>query len=387
MEATIGGTRRHLCQLALGLPADRYEVTVAASAEREAGFRKDLDEFRRAGRGVLELPMVRSIDRRRDRAHLRELRQVLRQGRFDIVHTHSSKAGALGRWASYRERVGRRIHTPHTFAFAFAGGFSPVQRAVYYGAELALGRLTDRLIAVSPSEAAQARALRVVAKHKIRVVENGIDARPFLASPPRENARQALDIRPGAPVGVVVALWNRAKGQLDALEALARVPAASRPRLAFVGGVSDAAYGDEVARAADRLGLGDWILTPGHRSDVPLWFAAADFAVCPSRWEGMPYAILEAMASARAVLATSTNGARDAVVQGSTGELVKTMDAVALAEGLARFAGDPALCARYGEAGRARVLERYTLDEMIRRTADVYEETLTSGGARNGGVP
>lgn len=382
MEATIGGTRRHLGQLALGLPEDRFEVTIAASAERDPTFRQDLDAYRKAGRTVFEIPMVRSLDRALDGAHLGELRRLLRQGRFDVVHTHSSKAGALGRWASFRERIGRRVHTPHTFAFAFAGGFPPGKRALFYGIELALGRLTDRLIAVSPSEAAQARALHVVPKDRIRIVENGIDPAPFLSAPPRSEARRALGLAEGEVLALTVALWNPAKGQLDLVEALARIPPAARPKLALVGGISEAAYGDAVRRAIEARGVGASILTPGHRDDVPLWLAACDFVVCPSRWEGMPYAILEAMAAGRAVLATATNGARDAVVHGLTGECVPPGDVAALAEALARFAADAERCRGYGERGRARMLECYTVDSMLRKTAAVYEDVLAPGSGR-----
>jgi glycosyltransferase involved in cell wall biosynthesis len=378
MEATIGGTRRHLGQLALGLPADRFEVTVAASAEREPNFRDDLERFRGAGREVVEIPMVRSPDLGRDRAHLRTIRELLRSRRFDLVHTHSSKAGALGRYASLREGIGKRVHTPHTFAFAFRGGFSPPARALFYGVELLLGRATHRLIAVSPSEADQARRLKVAARERVRVVENGVDAAPFLAAPPREKAREVLGLDPRAPLAVIVALQNPAKGQLEALEALARIPEGARPRLALVGGVSDPNYGAEVRAAVERLRLGPWVRDAGHRDDVPLWLAACDLALCPSRWEGMPYAVLEAMASARAVLATATNGARDAVLPGTTGEIVPVGDAAALARALERLAGDRAQCQRYGEAGRARVLERYSIPRMIEGTAAVYEEALAS---------
>ena len=95
----------------------------------------------------------------------------------------------LGRLASIREKAGRRVHTPHTFAFAFAGGFSAPKRALFYGVEWTLGRATDRLVCVSPSEADQARSLRVCAPDRIRVVENGIDARAFLEAPARADAR------------------------------------------------------------------------------------------------------------------------------------------------------------------------------------------------------
>ncbi len=374
MECTIGGTRRHLAQLALGLPRDRFAVTVVASAERDPTFRRDLEEVRRAGREAIELPMVRAIDPLRDRAHGRELRRIVREGRFDVVHTHSSKAGVLGRLASLRERVGKRVHTPHTFAFAFAGGFSRGKRALFYGIERMLGRRTDRLVCVSPSEAEQARRLKIVPADRIRVVENGIDPRPFAEAPPRDRARAELGWEPGRTVALVVALWNPAKGQLEAVDALARIPAERRPLLALAGGVSDPAYGASVEAAIARHGLARDVLRLGHRDDVPRLLAACDVALCPSRWEGMPYAVLEAMAAGRPVLATATNGSRDAVVDDATGRLVPVGDAEALARALAELARDGALRERLGAAGRTRARERYGVDRMVEATAALYEE-------------
>ncbi|HKE01470.1 MAG TPA: glycosyltransferase family 4 protein [Planctomycetota bacterium] len=376
MECTIGGTRRHLGQLALGLPRDRYDVTVVASAERDATFRDDLAAIRRAGIEAIELPMVRPIDRRRDLAHYRELRRVVREGRFDIVHSHSSKAGVLGRAASLREGIGRRVYTPHTFSFAFTAGFSRPKRALFYGVELALGRATHRMICVSPSEAVQARSLHLCAPDRVRVVENGIDPTPYVSAPTRAESRAQLGLAPATRIVLVVGLQNRAKGQVDAVGALARIAPASRPLLLLAGGVSDPAYGREVESRIRALGVDGSVQLLGHRDDVPRLLAAADVVLSPSRWEGMPYAVLEAMAAERAVLATATNGARDAVVHGETGIVVPVGDLGALAREMESLAADPGRARSLGEAGRARVLERYTLARMIEKTAAVYDEAI-----------
>lgn len=376
MEATIGGTRRHLNQLAIGLPKDKYDITVVASAERDPTFRNDMADMAAAGARVIELPMVRNIQFKTDSAHLRRLREILREGKFDVVHTHSSKAGALGRWASIRERVGKRVHTAHTFGFAFAGGFSLPKRAMFYGIELFLGRFTHRLICVSPSELQQALSLHVAPRGSIRMIENGIDTKAFQSLPAREVARARCRLPAGRPVALIVALQNPAKGQLEAIEALAQVPARCRPLLALAGGVSDPEYGGAVAARIQQLHLENDVLQAGHQSNIPEWLAAADFVVCPSRWEGMPYAVLEAMAASRAVLATATNGARDAIVDGSTGRLVACGDVAALAQGMVEFTENPSRCEAMGLAGRRRVLEHYTADRMITKTMQLYDEVV-----------
>ena len=378
MECTIGGTRLHLNQLALGLPRDRFEVAVVASAERDPTFREDLARMRAAGVNAIELPMVRAVEAGRDLEHQKRLREIVRDGAYDLVHSHSSKAGALARMASIRERVGKRVHTPHTFAFAFAGGFSAPKRAVFYGVELSLGRATHRLICVSRSEGEQAAKLRVVPADRIRVVENGIDPAPFLAAPSRREARAALGLEAGARLVAIVALVNPAKGQLEAVEALALVPEAKRPTLLLVGGVSDPETSAQLDAAIAARGVAGSVRRLGHRSDVAAWLAASDLVLVPSRWEGMPYALLEAMASSRAVLATATNGSKDAVVDGATGRLVDVGDAAAMARALEEMLADGARLEAMGAAGRARVLERFTVASMLERTAAVYEEALAS---------
>lgn len=376
MESTIGGTRRHLNQLALSLPRGRFDITVVASAERDATFRDDMQQMRAAGVNAIEIPMGRSIQFSKDRAHVRMIRNILRNGKFDIVHAHSSKAGALARYAALREGNCKKIYTPHTFGFAFAGGFSLAKRAIFYSIELALGTVTDRLICVSPSEAEQARRLRVVSPSRICMIENGVDAKPFVDAPPRESAREILNLPKDETIVSLIALLNSAKGQIEAVEAMVKIPQKDRPLLLCIGGVSDESYGKRVAALIDQYQLKDRVRLMGHRDRIPVWMAASNFILCPSRWEGMPYAVLEAMAAGRAVLATATNGAKDAVVDGETGAIVPIADADALAAAIVQFTKNPERCARQGEAGRARVLSNYSIEKMIQKTAEVYEGVL-----------
>ncbi|MFN0204754.1 MAG: glycosyltransferase family 4 protein [Planctomycetota bacterium] len=377
MESTIGGTRRHLNQLALGLPKDKFDITVIASAERDATFRSDLAAMARAGASVAEVPMIRNIRWKADRRHIQQIREILRSGKFDIIHTHSSKAGALGRWASICEKQGRRVHTPHTFGFAFAGGFSAGKRAVFYGIELLLGRFTHRLICVSPSEAQQAKKLKVIKSSRIAVIENGIDMEPFVNVPARAHARTQLGLPQSETIALIVALLNSAKGQLEAVEAMSQIPRERRPLLICAGAVSDAEYGAAVERAIVKYQLQDRVRLAGHQSNIPIWLAAANYVVCPSRWEGMPYAVLEAMAAGRAVLATATNGAKDAILPNVTGKIVKIGDPAELAASIVEFTENADGCDRLGAAGREHVANHYTSAKMIQNTSELYHEVLS----------
>jgi len=380
MECTIGGTRRHLRDLAQGLRAKGVEVDLAVAAEREPGFRADLAELARAGCGVHELPMRRAISPRLDARHFGELTRLLRELRPDVVHTHSSKAGVLGRLASLRAGVGARVHTPHTFAFLFREMFGPAKRILFRSIERGLAARTDALIAVSPGEAKSFATSGVVPASKVRVVPNGIDPTPFEGAQSADLESFGLDA--ARPCAVVVGLLNAAKGHDLALRALAEGGAPEELQLLVVGDGEDR---PELEALVARLGLGERVRFAGFRDDVPALLAAGDCLLLPSRWEGMPYVVLEAMAAGRPVVATPVDGARDLVVDGGTGILAEAIDAGGIGAALARlFALEHGEREALGAAGRERVRADYDLANMVEGTLAVYHEVLGTSAARIG---
>ena len=370
MEATIGGTRRHLVDLAGGQNARGVEVHLAVATTRDPGFHQDLERLEREGVGVRRIPMVRSIRPGLDLRHLAELRRLLRELRPDIVHTHSSKAGVLGRSASIATGIGQRVHTPHTFAFLFAELFGRVQRRVYLSIERGLARRTHRILAVSCSEGESFKRSKVVAPERVRVVANGIDPRPFESARPADLAALGLD--PARPVAAVIGLVYAAKGQDLALECLGR-PGLEQLQLLIAG---PGEIESLEARAAS-LGLADRVRILGPRDDVPSLLSACDLLLLPSRWEGMPYVVMEAMAAAKPVVATPVDGARDLIVHGQTGRLAAGIDAGALAEELRRLLALGLDRRRaMGEAGRERVRSGFSVDTMVEGTLAVYRELV-----------
>jgi glycosyltransferase involved in cell wall biosynthesis len=369
MEATIGGTRRHLRDLAAGQARLGLEVHVVAAAEREPAVRGDFERLREAGVQVTELPMVRAIRPALDRRQGAELARILERVRPTVVHTHSSKGGALGRWASLRTGIGRRVHTPHTFSFLFDAMFSGARRRLFRSIEWGLGRCTHRVIAVSAGEAETIRRSRVIPERILRVVPNGIDPAPWRAAAAAE--RHSLGVPEGVPLGVVVGLLNPAKGQDLLLRALAE-PGCERLHLLVVG------HGDDepaLRALCAELRLESRVHFTGWREDVPALVAAADLLCLPSRWEGLPYAVLEAMAAGRPVVATAVDGARELVEDGATGFLCPVGSVPALGAALARLlALPPAEQRRLGRAGAERFERGYTAEQMVAGTVAVYGE-------------
>jgi glycosyltransferase involved in cell wall biosynthesis len=371
MESTIGGTRRHLVDACSGLRARGLDVHLAVSTLRQPDFERDLERLEASGCGVLRLPMVREVNPGRDLPHLAALARHLEALRPDVVHTHSSKAGALGRLASVATGVGARVHTPHTFAFLFDAMFPAWKRELFRDVEIALAGHTQRTIAVSKTEAETIRRSGVVASERIRVIENGPDPSPWLAA--RAIPRAELGVPEGVPLAAVVGLLNLAKGQDLAVEALAH-PGLERLHLLVAG---DGELRDELESLATRLGVASRVRFLGHRWDTPGLVAACDFTLLPSRWEAMPYVVLEAMASSRPVVATPVDGARDVVLPLRTGFLAASIDAAAIADACrALLALSPADRRAMGERGRERVLANWTADRMVDGLLEVYRELV-----------
>ena len=179
MECTIGGTRRHIGDVTRGLLSRGWQVHLAVSAERTPGFRADLAELAEGGASIHEIPMVREVSALKDRSHTLAITDLIRDVGPDLVHTHSSKGGALGRRAARDAGCKAIVHTPHTYSFLFGEMFGPFKRWAFRTLERRLSRLAHRVVAVSEDEAATMRASGVVSSEKVRVVPNGIDPEPF----------------------------------------------------------------------------------------------------------------------------------------------------------------------------------------------------------------
>jgi len=204
---------------------------------------------------------------------------------------------------------------------------------------------------------------------RVRVVPNGIDARRWTTAQPA--SRASLRVPEGVPLLSVLGLLHVAKGQDLALRALAR-PELAGAHLLLAGIGDRRSELEELARA---LGVAERAHFLGWRDDAPALVAASDVVLLPSRWEGLPYIVLESMAGGRPVVATRVDGAIELVEDGRTGALVRIEDAPALAQAAARIlALGPAERARMGAAARERVLGRFTIERMVDALLAVYAE-------------
>jgi len=370
LEATEGGTRRHLLYLLERLPRDRFDLAAAVSLRRGARvFARDAERLRAAGVRVHEVPMRRRIAPLADYVSLSKLRAVIAREKPDVVHTHASKAGFLGRAAARLARVERVVHTGHVFAFQWATG---AKRRRYLALERFAARWADALVCVGPAQHRTAIEAGLPAA-KLVTIPNGVDAARFesLAAPEaRARVRAELGLAGDARVVGTVARLAPQKGCGHLMRA-ARTVLERDPKAIFLL-VGSGALEAKLCAEADALGLGERFRFLGERPDAERLYAAMDLFVMPSLWEGLPYAVLEAQASGLAVVASRIPGLVDLVSDGETGRLIELGDEKGLAGAILELLEDRALAARMGAAGRERVRTEFRLDRFIERHAALY---------------
>jgi glycosyltransferase involved in cell wall biosynthesis len=352
---------------ALHLDPERYRVTIVTG---EGGHLTD--RAQEAGmRVVIEPCLVSPIAPRRDATALSRLTEICRRDAFDVVHTHSAKAGALGRIAARRAGVPVVVHTYH--GFPFHDFQDPVRHAAYVAIERRLSRITDYVLAIGTGVAAEALRRGLARPTNLRTVAPVVESETVPRDAcSRAAARALLGLPDDVPVVGTVARADHQKAPEHLLAALARMHTPD----ALVAWVGDGPLLEQLRKRAADLGLGDRFLMLGERSDVAHILPAFDVFALPSRYEGLPCAIVEAMRCGIPVVATSVNSVPDLVVPGVSGVLVPPGRPDAMAEALDGVLGDPALAERLSEGGRERAGESYDAERLSEVLDDVYRSGL-----------
>ncbi len=301
----------------------------------------------------------------------RKLVDLFRRENFDLVHVHSPIASLIGRFAAARIGVPTIVYTAHGFYFHEHQPW--LKRRLFILLEWIAGRFTDVLFTQSQEDANSARYHLLCKTGDITAIGNGVDPERF--HPPQDNDRERQSLRAelgASETDVVVLMVGRLvaeKGYLELFQAMEQT--AKNVKLWVVGSRLESDHAVSISHAIQRIEanptMNERISFLGYRGDVERLMRAADIFTLPSHREGMPRSIIEAMMTARPVVATNIRGCREEVVDGETGYLVPVKNAEALADVLNRLALDPSIRREMGDAGleRARVL--YDEAVVIRR--------------------
>jgi glycosyltransferase involved in cell wall biosynthesis len=333
-----------------------------------------IEEVRQRGVRLTILPqLVREINPLQDLRALWRLYQLLRRERFALVHTHSSKAGVIGRLAAHLAGVPIIVHTVH--GWSFHEHMSPLKRRAYVLLERLAASFTDAMIVVAARDIDKGLQAGIARREDYTLIRSAIPLDEFdPARVDREEARRALGLPLDAPVLGNVGRFSPQKNPLDWVRVAEKV-ARALPECHFLL-VGDGPLRGEVLEALDAAGLAERTLLPGLRRDVPRMLAAMDVFLLTSLWEGLPRVIPQAMAMEVPVVANRADGTVEAVDHGRTGYLVQPGDLDELARYCIELLRDPGLREAMGERGRAFATREFSVRAMVDEIATLYEERL-----------
>ena len=363
----VGGPALQVATLMRGLPTAAFEQRLCA------GFvgpgEADYIALRAPDIDVHRVPTLgRRIGLADDVRALAALTMEMRRFRPHIVHTHTAKAGTLGRMAAELAGVPARVHTFH--GHLLHGYFPPPATRLVAAAERTLARRTERLVAVGEQVREDLVAARVGRAAQYAVVPPGTRLGPL---PDRHAARRELGLSPDGPVVAYVGRLTRIK-RPDRLVAVARQVIAAVPDAQFaVCGHGDLA--GEVAGA----GLGRSLALLGWRADVEAVYAAADLVLLTSDNEGMPVSLIEAGLAGLPAVATAVGSVPEVVADGQTG-LLTACDARQLAQGVIALLGDGAMRRRLGANASARTRARFGPERLVQDIERLYEAIAVRHG-------
>jgi glycosyltransferase involved in cell wall biosynthesis len=334
-----------------------------------------------AGTRHIAVPMSRRFTPLTDLRGLFELWRVFRRERFDIVHTHTPKAGLLGQYAALLAGVPLRAHTIH--GLTFHGPLNPRVRFALVLLERVTMLFSNHNFCQSAEDIPVVIQEKISRADRVELIGNGIDLAlldPSLQPPAkRSRTREALGLTNEHKVVGVIARLVAEKGYFEMFRAAQRIREREpRARFIFVGGLEPEKADAIKLDTLKEFGLQHVAQFLGHRRDVPDLLAIMDVHVLPSHREGFPRSPMEASAMGIPSVVTNVRGCRQTVDDRVTGRLVPAKDASALAEAILELLGDPDLRRRYGAAARQKALREFDERVVFRRITSAYERLLAS---------
>jgi glycosyltransferase involved in cell wall biosynthesis len=327
------------------------------------------------GLGLVNLDVIRrEIRPVWDLGGLVRLTRYLQKEPYRIVHTHTSKAGFVGRLAARLSGVPVIVHTAHGFAFHED---SPVTARRFYSTlERIASRWCDRIVSVSEFHRTWAIALGMCNPRQIIAIPNGIADIGRNRQVGLAELRREMGAEPGDLVVLSMARLAPDKGLEYLIEAATMLPPTGRPIRVVIAG--DGPARDQLERLAVSMGATQRVRFLGFREDVGDLLAASDLVVLPSLREGLSIALLEAMAAGKPIIATSIGSQREVASHADMARLVRPADAGALRDAIVKLAGDEAQMARLGKTARSVYQSRYTENRMLHSYRQLYFDLLAA---------
>lgn len=378
-QSTMGGTLEYFKLLIPRLVEKEVEITVVCPSD--GPMKTELEGL---GIKVCIIEMVREISLAKDIPAIYHLVRYIKSNSFDLIHAHSSKAGAIGRISAFLCKI-PCVYTPHGWAFNMDVG--KLHKMIYVFIEKLLAKLCCRIIAVSEFEKNIALKYSIARKDKINLIFNGIDVKRFAFMPQKKVfIKNQLGIGDEVNIIGMAGRLAPAKDPVSFVKAAKIIISSGYPAFFILAG--DGELRAEVEQEILKLGLSGRFFITGWVENVHDYINIFDIGVLTSRWEGFGLVLAEYMANGVAVVASDAGGIPDVVLKGETGTLVTPGDISGFAKAIIDLLNSDGLRKKYIKAGLERVSSQFNIERVVRQHQELYRELYckcADAQRRNGG--
>lgn len=314
--------------------------------------------------------LIREINPYHDTRALIELYDILKKIKPQVVHTHSSKAGILGRTAAYLARIPVIIHSIH--GFGYTRYQNPIAYHLLKAAERIATKFATHFIAVSQANLNQGIKEKLFTAEKVSLIRSGIRLDSFWNVDP-SSVREEFSLSPDQPLITMIACFKPQKAPLDFIKVADQIHKINQDtRFLLVG---DGALRKPIEEEIKSRNLDKVVILTGWRRDIPAIIAASNIIVLTSLWEGLPRTVIEAIAAEKPVVATSIDGTADIIKDGETGFLVAPHDITSFAEKILLLLSDPSLRTKFIGASQ-HLLPEFDINLMVQKQGQLYQSLL-----------
>lgn len=379
-----GGAGENTLYSVNGIDPEKYSVDLAVGENNEPAM---MEKIRISDR--VTLLTVTGLRREPSPASeltaLKQIRRIIRDGKYAIVHTHGAKAGILGRLAAKKEGVPIIINGIHGITFSEEMG--RVSRTIYRWIERYVARSTTHFVSVGHDIMQKYLEAGIGEPAEYTVIHSGMELSRFqeagdLSQEEIGTIREELGIPAAAMVVAKISRLEKRKGYPHFLRSAQQLCQSCSPQQSGVYFliVGDGPELEAMRQYAEELGIADKVIFTGYRTDVERMFAAADIVALTSLWEGLPRVLVQAAAVGRPIVTFNCDGAWEIVEEGSTGYIVDMRDEDTFARRLDRLVADPRLRKEMGAKARAKVDESWSREAMVNSIEELYQRLLTDAG-------
>ena len=376
----------HICAVGftvknLLLPQINYFLSKDLDVEIACSPGQEVEKLQHQGYKIHPIQIDRRIAPVSNLKSIEQLRKLIVQQRYDLVHVHTPIASVLGRIAAKLAGVKRIIYTAH--GFYFHDDMSAKQYRFYHSIERVAGWMTDLILTQSSEDLATAEKTKLSPKQKLRYLGNGVDLEKFRRSRliPSEQQQLKSSLKIPETASLIVGMTGRItaeKGYLELIEALVKLRTQfPNIHLLVIGGQLSSerdAFQSQLNHLIQEQNLEPFVTFTGLRSDIPELLGLMDVFTLPSYREGLPRSILEAMAMELPVVTTDIRGCREAVIHNKTGLIVPPRSSDLLADAISQLLANPEMRQSYGQAGRQQVETKYDEHLVFERLTAAYQE-------------